>query len=170
MDDNISSFPKPKSEPKPRRETFLGIIDIRDQSLLPIQIILLLLALWEICQAISHIIWPQQTTDPHIYSHLGTYSLAYASVLVIIAIRPARARAFLVLISIAALGFFVTAILDVVRGNVELAAEIEHLTKLIAPFLVWIIATRIIVFSRPKNNLELNTNKERLPSSEQNNR
>jgi len=147
--DNTENVAFIHSDSTPRKASLLfGVIDIRDRSIVPLQVLLFVFALLEVWQGVSNIIWPGDNGDSHTYSHLGSYSLAYASVLLVIACRPARARAFLILVSVAALGFLITSILDISRGNAELAGEIHHLTKLIAPFVVWIIAIRIIAFSR----------------------
>ena len=135
---------------KPRKDTWLGFIDVRDKTLFPLQIVLFILALIEAYQAITNIFETPPADDPHIYSHLGSYMLAYAAGLMAISFRPARARGLLVLVSAAALGFLVTAVLDIARQRVNADQEIIHITKLIPPFVVWIIASRVIFAKSPK--------------------
>jgi hypothetical protein len=143
---NVHRFPQVKETN--RRKSFFRFVDLRDSSLVPLQIILFILAIIETVQAIAYIIEDHPGAQPHIYSHLGSYMLAYASALFVIAARPARARGLLIITSVAAFGFFATSVIDILRGRAGLAGESAHLTKLLAPIVVWIIASRVIHFSR----------------------
>lgn len=136
-----------------RQKVYLGIFDARDASLLPLQLILFLLACIEAGQGIAYIVHPNHSVAPHVYAHLGAYTLAYASVLFVISFRPARARGLLVIVTVAAIGFVLTSILDLIRGRADLAGEIQHVTKLFPPFIVWIIATRVVNFSKPHKKI-----------------
>lgn len=149
-EDNVSELVLPKAQ-KARYKVYFGVFDARDPSLVPLQLILFVLASIEAVQGVLNIVHPGESSNPHIYAHLGAYSLAYVSALYVIACRPARARGLLILVTVAACGFVVTSILDVVRDQAELAGEIQHVTKLFAPFIVWIIASRVVNFSRPLN-------------------
>ena len=115
--DNVTQLPASKVKSNNTRIIF-GIFDARDESLVPLQILLLI--------------------------------LAYASALFVIAFRPARARGLLVIIVVAMLGFIATSIIDVISGRTALAGETEHLTKLIPPIVVWLIAMRVVNFSKLK--------------------
>jgi hypothetical protein len=141
----IGSKPKLKSKSK----VYFGVFDARDSSLVPLQIVLFVFAIIEIIQATYFIVDEKQLSQQHVYAHLGSYMLAYASALIIIAFRPARARGLLLLVSVATIGFISTSILDIIRGNADTAGELTHVTKLIGPFIVWIIAKRVINFSVP---------------------
>lgn len=133
-----------------KSKVYFGIIDARDSSLVPLQIVLFIFAIIEIIQAIYFIVDEKHISQQHVYAHLGSYMLAYASALIIIAFRPARARGLLLLVSVATIGFISTSILDIIRGNAAAAGELTHVTKLIGPFIVWIIAKRVINFSVPR--------------------
>ncbi len=150
---NISELSLPRAK-KNRYKVYSGVFDARDPSLVPLQLILFILACIETVQGILNVFHPGDTIHPHIYAHLGTYSLAYASALFVIACRPARARGLLILVSVAAIAFVATSILDVVRGQAQLAGEMQHVTKLFAPFIVWIIASRVIIFSSSNDKKE----------------
>ena len=76
--------------------------------------------------------------------------LQYAITFFVMSFRPARARGLLVIVSVAAVGFISTSIIDVLRGNIGTSTEIAHVSKLIGPLIVWIIAKRVIYFSRNK--------------------
>jgi hypothetical protein len=138
--DNIADFPRPGFTTQGRLR---HLIDTRDSSVFVLQIILFCLALIEAIQALILILDPGES-DPHTYAHLGSYMLAYAAALFVISFRPARARGLLVLVTAATVGFVLTAIVDVINGRTELAGEFPHVTKLIAPFVVWLIAVRTV--------------------------
>lgn len=149
-DNEVLKFPKSGMK-KPGSKIIFGVFDARDSSLIPLQLLLFVLAAYEAIQGLSFILFPRDAASPHAYAHLGTYMLAYSSALFIIAFRPARARGLLILVTVAALGFVFTAVIDVARGNAELARETQHITKLIAPIVVWLIASRVVTFSSPKS-------------------
>jgi len=130
---------------------FFGLFDAREKSLIPLQIIAIVLAIIEAVQGIVNIVSARSPEVAHAYAHLGSYSLAYAAALFVVGFKPARARGLLVLFVVATLGFISTSIFDIVRGNAGLATEVQHVTKLIPPFIVWIISKRAVYkFSAPK--------------------
>ena len=147
--DNVFDF-KNVEKNKDANHIYFGLIDARDSSLIPLQLVLFVFALVETVQAIIYILNEDGEANVHIYSHLGSYMLAYASALFVISFRPARARGLLVIVSVAAVGFISTPIIDVLRGNIGTSTEIAHVSKLIGPLIVWIIAKRVIYFSRNK--------------------
>lgn len=148
--DNISELRLSKKETKYR--VYFGFFDARDSSLLPFQITLFIFALIETIQAVFYIFDEKPYIEQHIYAHLGSYMLAYAAALFTIAIRPARAKGLFILILVATIGFTLTSILDIVRGNADAIGEYPHVTKLIGPLIVWMISKRVINFSSPKSN------------------
>ena len=76
----------------------------------------------------------------HAARHLGSFALAYAIGLVVVAMRPAKARGILPL-SLALAGCLaVTAVIDVIRGESPIIAEIAHLPELFGLVLVWLLA------------------------------
>ena len=110
--DNVTQLPASKVKSNNTRIIF-GIFDARDESLVPLQILLLILACIESFQGIYNIINPGKSATPHVYAHLGAYTLASASALFVIDFSPARARRRLVIIVVAMLGFIALSILDV---------------------------------------------------------
>ncbi len=130
---------------KVKREFYLfGLFDARDKSLLPLQFVAIALALIESAQAIENILNPGSKEFAHTFAHLGSYALAYAAALFVVGFKPARARGLLILFIVATLGFLATSIFDSIRGDTGLATEVQHVTKLIPPFIVWIIAKRAV--------------------------
>lgn len=140
---NLNQEDKDKS----RYRVYFGFIDARDSNLVPFQIILFVFALIESVQAVFYIVNEQPEIQQHIYAHLGSYMLAYSSALFIIALRPARAKGLLLMVSVVTIGFVSTSILDIIRGNADTAGETAHVAKLIGPFIVWIISKRVVNFS-----------------------
>ncbi len=150
---NISEIVNRKTK-RDLNKIYFGVFDARDSSLIPLQLVLFALACVETVEGVLNIVDPGDSIHPHVYAQLGSYTLAYASALFAIAFRPARARGLLILVTIAAIGFVATSILDVARGRAELSGEIEHATKLLAPFVVWIIASRVVTFSKPRKKAQ----------------
>lgn len=76
----------------------------------------------------------------HTARHLGSFALAYAIGLVVVAFRPAKARSMLPMAGALAGCLLVTAAVDVVRGQSPLIAEVAHLPELVGLVLVWLLA------------------------------
>lgn len=83
----------------------------------------------------------------HTARHLGSFALAYAIGLVVVAWRPAKARGLLPVAAALAGCLLVTAIVDVARGQSPLIAEVAHLPELLGLVLVWLLAAPSL--SRP---------------------
>ena len=76
----------------------------------------------------------------HAARHLGSFALAYAIGLVVVATRPARARGMLPLALALAGCLLATAVVDVIRGASPIISEIAHLPELFGLVLVWLLA------------------------------
>jgi predicted anti-sigma-YlaC factor YlaD len=76
----------------------------------------------------------------HESRHVGAFSVAYAVALLLVVIRPARARAILPVTMVLAGALFITALIDVVEGHVPLIDETAHLPELFSVVLVWLLA------------------------------
>jgi predicted anti-sigma-YlaC factor YlaD len=76
----------------------------------------------------------------HAGRHLGAFSVAYAVGLLVVAVRPARARSILPVALVLALALTITAVVDVVDGRVPLLGEAVHLPEVISVLLVWLLA------------------------------
>jgi predicted anti-sigma-YlaC factor YlaD len=79
-------------------------------------------------------------TSVHESRHVGAFSIAYGVALVLVVVRPARARAILPVAMVLAGALFITALLDVVEGRVPLVDEAAHLPELVSVVLVWLLA------------------------------
>ncbi|CAB4603142.1 MAG: hypothetical protein F2534_22995 [Actinobacteria bacterium] len=78
-------------------------------------------------------------SDNHDARHLGAFSVAYGVALLVVAVRPARARTVLPVSMVLGLGLLITAVVDLARGAVPLTEEATHLPELISVVLVWLL-------------------------------
>jgi hypothetical protein len=76
----------------------------------------------------------------HAARHLGAFSFAYGVGLVVVVVRPARARTMLPVAAVLAGALFITAIIDLLNGTVPLTGETTHLPELISVLLIWMLA------------------------------
>lgn len=76
----------------------------------------------------------------HVARHAGSFSVAFAIGLVVVAMRPARARTMLPVAFMVALGLAVTALVDASEGRVTMLTETRHLPELAALLVVWWMA------------------------------
>ena len=68
----------------------------------------------------------------HESRHVGAFSIAYAAALLLVVVRPARARAIFPVTLVLAGALFITAVIDVVEGHVPLVEETAHLPELLS--------------------------------------
>ena len=78
-------------------------------------------------------------SDNHDARHLGAFSIAYGVSLLVVVVRPARARTVLPVATVLAGALLITAVIDLVRGAVPLTDETTHLPELISVLLVWML-------------------------------
>ncbi len=76
----------------------------------------------------------------HTARHLGAFSFAYGVGLVVVVVRPARARTMLPVAAVLAGALFITAVIDLLNGTVPLTGEATHLPELISVLLIWMLA------------------------------
>jgi peptidoglycan/LPS O-acetylase OafA/YrhL len=76
--------------------------------------------------------------------HLGAFAIAYAVALLVVVVRPARARTILPVAAVLAGALVITAVVDLANGNVPLAGEALHLPEILSVGLVWLIANRTL--------------------------
>jgi hypothetical protein len=85
------------------------------------------------------------SNDPHhghLAHHLGIFEAAYAITLIVVAFRPAKARAMVPFTAVLAVGMVLFAVIDVVRGEAFPLSELSHTLELAGLVLVWLLATR----------------------------
>ncbi|MCU1395603.1 MAG: hypothetical protein JWM34_4031 [Ilumatobacteraceae bacterium] len=79
-------------------------------------------------------------SDAHAARHLGSFAVAYAIGLLVVALRPAKARGMLPLAAALAGCLAITAVIDVIEGRVPAVTEIHHLPEIVGLILVWVLA------------------------------
>jgi predicted anti-sigma-YlaC factor YlaD len=82
----------------------------------------------------------EQDTGSHAARHLGAFTVAYGVGLLVVAVRPARARAMLPVAAVLAGTLLITAVVDLVDGRIPLVGEAQHLPELLSVVLVWLLA------------------------------
>ncbi|MCU1365461.1 MAG: hypothetical protein JWN39_1100 [Ilumatobacteraceae bacterium] len=79
-------------------------------------------------------------SDPHTARHLGSFAIAYAIGLLVVALRPAKARGMLPLAAALAGCLAITAVIDIAEGRVPAVAEMHHVPEVVGLVLVWVLA------------------------------
>jgi predicted anti-sigma-YlaC factor YlaD len=82
----------------------------------------------------------EQGTGSHAARHLGAFTAAYGVGLLVVAVRPARARAMLPVAAVLAGALVITALVDLLDGRVPLVGEAQHLPEVLSVVLVWLLA------------------------------
>jgi len=82
----------------------------------------------------------EHETATHAARHLGAFTAAYGVGLLVVAIRPARARTMLPVAAVLAGALLITAVVDMLNGHVPLVGEVQHLPELLSVVLVWLLA------------------------------
>lgn len=80
--------------------------------------------------------------DVHLARHLGAFQVAYAIGLIVVAVRPAKARAMVPQTLALAAAMIGAAIADIGSGVAPAIAETQHLLEIAGLLLVWFLATR----------------------------
>lgn len=76
----------------------------------------------------------------HETRHLGAFTIAYAAVMIVVVIRPARARAMLPVALMLGFALLLTALFDLFTGHVPLVNEVLHVPELISVVTIWLLA------------------------------
>ncbi len=82
------------------------------------------------------------TGDVHIQRHLGAFQIAYAVGLIVVALRPAKARALVPLTAALAAAMVGAAIVDIAQGVAPALGEAQHTLEIAGLLLVWMLAAR----------------------------
>jgi predicted anti-sigma-YlaC factor YlaD len=76
----------------------------------------------------------------HAARHLGAFGVAYAVGLLVVALRPARARTMIPVAAVLAVALTVSALIDVASGVANPVGELGHLPELGSVVLLWLLA------------------------------
>ncbi len=105
---------------------------------------LLLISIGELVLAVPDLVGHASTVagDVHMQRHLGAFQIAYAIGLIVVALRPAKARALVPLTAALAAAMVGAAIADIVQGITPALGETQHALELSGLLLVWLLAAR----------------------------
>jgi len=82
----------------------------------------------------------EQGSSAHSARHLGAFTAAYGVGLLVVAVRPARARAMLPVAAVLAGALVITALVDLFDGRIPLVGETQHLPEVLSVVLIWLLA------------------------------
>jgi predicted anti-sigma-YlaC factor YlaD len=101
---------------------------------------LLLVAGAQLCLAVPALLGKDAGASIHIAHEQGSWSLALAVGLLVVAARPARAAGMLPLVEALAAGLAFTMALDIWAGRAEAAGEAPHGLAFLGLGLLWVLA------------------------------
>ena len=104
---------------------------------------LLLTAVGIIAVGAPKLLWADSHMTDHAARHLGAFTVAYGVGLLVLVVRPARARAFLPVAAVVAGGLLITATVDVARGGTPILGELKHVLEFASVGIVWLLAPRL---------------------------
>jgi ethanolamine utilization microcompartment shell protein EutS len=76
----------------------------------------------------------------HSSRHLGAFAVAYGVGLLVVVVRPARARTILPVAAVLAGGMVLTSALDLFSGRIPLLGEVAHVPEILSVVLIWLLA------------------------------
>ncbi|MEI8238935.1 MAG: zf-HC2 domain-containing protein [Actinomycetota bacterium] len=130
-----------EAEPQPdlsRHVAKLGRIADRARAWRLVRLALALVAVEIIVLAVPDLLG--HSNVPHEARHLGAFSVAYAAALLVVVVRPARARAVLPVAIVLGVALLLTAAVDLLNGRVPAIDETLHIPQIISALLLWLLA------------------------------
>jgi predicted anti-sigma-YlaC factor YlaD len=82
----------------------------------------------------------REATSTHAARHLGAFAVAYGVGLLVVVVRPARARTMLPVAAVLAGALVITSLVDLAQRRIPLVDEAAHLPEVVSVVLVWLIA------------------------------
>jgi predicted anti-sigma-YlaC factor YlaD len=82
----------------------------------------------------------REATSTHAARHLGAFAVAYGVGLLVVVVRPARARTMLPVAAVLAGALVITSAVDLAQRRIPLVDEAAHLPEVVSVVLVWLIA------------------------------
>lgn len=77
----------------------------------------------------------------HAARHLGAFTVAFGVSLIVVVVRPARARSMLPVAMVLGLTLLITATVDLVGGRAPLIGEMTHVPELASVVLLWLLGS-----------------------------
>lgn len=124
-----------------RRVSKLAAVADRASAWGVVRLLLVVVALEVIVLSVPALVAAGEGSEVHDARHLSAFSIAYGVALLVVAVRPARARTVLPVAAVLAGALLITAVVDLVEGNVPLIGEAVHIPEVISVILVWLLAT-----------------------------
>lgn len=89
----------------------------------------------------------------HDLRHLSAFTIAYGVLLLVVVVRPARARTALPVAGVLAAALAITAVADLVAGRIPLAGEALHIPEILSVVLIWLLAVPVHPRSAPRRKV-----------------
>lgn len=105
-----------------------------------VRVLLAVVAVQIIVLSLPALVLGRGNNATHDARHLGAFSVAYAVALLVVVVRPARARTVLPVAAVLSGALLVTAIVDMINGAVPFVSEAAHLSELLSVLLMWMLA------------------------------
>ena len=140
---NVVSLPAPQADPLDlsKRISRLNAAADRAAHWSVLRIVLAVVAVQVIAFALpALVLGEEQDTATHAARHLGAFGVAYGVALMVVVIRPARARSILPLALVLAGAQVIAAVVDLASGRIPIVGEAQHLPQIISVFLIWLLA------------------------------
>lgn len=127
-----------------QRITKLNAAADRAASWSTVRILLAVVAAEVVLLSVRALVLGEETdASTHAARHVGAFSLAYGVMLVLVVVRPARARTALPVATVVAGALAITAAVDLVQGRIPLVDEALHIPEIVSVFLIWLIAVPV---------------------------
>jgi len=130
-----------EAEPQPdlsRRVAKLGRLADRASTWWLVRLALALVAVEIVVLSVPDLLG--HSNAPHEARHLGAFSVAYAAALLVVVVRPVRARAVLPVAIVLGVALLLTATVDLMNGRVPIIDETLHIPQIISALLLWLLA------------------------------
>lgn len=123
----------------PRRMARLAAVADRAARWSVLRVMLSVVAIEIIVFSVPDLLGTDGSTSTHAARHLGAFTVAYGAGLLVVVVRPARARAMLPVTAVLAGALLITAVVDLASKRIPLLGEAGHLPELLSVVLVWLM-------------------------------
>ena len=104
-----------------------------------VRALLLAVAVEVIVIAVPALVLGEGEANAHDARHLVAFSVAYGIALLVVVLRPARARAVFPVVAFLAAALLITASIDLLNGTAPWNGEISHIPEILSVVLVWMM-------------------------------
>jgi len=137
---SLVGSPRPADPSFAGRVTKRAAIADRAAQLSIVRVLLFVVAVQIIAFSLpALVLGDEQHTSAHAARHLGAFTAAYGVALLVVAVRPARARTMLPVAAVLTGTLVLTAVVDMVNGHIPLSGETQHIPELISVVLIWMM-------------------------------